>query len=537
MRKRTKENNILKLFSILVIGVCLLLGGVFTVNNSKVYADEIYEARIEDTYYSKLSQAWTAANTNGTSEETRKTIVLLKNVTAVSGSFGTSEKYLLVSKTKFIELDLNGFTLSRGLTSEINEGYVIKNQGNLIISDTSENLSGMITGGYNSNYNPNDQLGGGGIFSSGTMVLNTVKISGNTSRYGGGVFIRDNAQLTINGAEISNNIIQGIGSGGGIYSENSTTTFNSGTIKNNTAMSGGGAIMLAPLSKFIMNGGFITGNQSANAAFGHGGAVYVYASVFDMYSGVIENNKAALKGGAVFLEVETKGRGLSTFNMHGGLITNNTATSEGGAVHVDDNVSIYGNAVIKNNVIGGTFTNNVVSGGVENNIYLKNTKKLNFIGENTQSFTGEFGVTMQTPGVFTNGWTTSNSSGKTTSDSSLYIVLPENNERTLGNISSAVATITINDDTRYFTTLEDAFTSANQESLQENANVLVTLLNNATATSGNFGSNGYLEISQNANITLDLNGKTIDRKLTAPAENGQVTLLGKWAYHLKKNKL
>lgn len=110
-----------------------------------------------------------------------------------------SASYLMVSSGKIVTLDLNGFTINRGLTSETTNGFVIKNEGNLTITDTSDGGNGRITGGYYANGDA------AGVINSG------------------------NGNLTIKGGIISGNH--------GVGVSNSSTTFyiHGGTITANTS--------------------------------------------------------------------------------------------------------------------------------------------------------------------------------------------------------------------------------------------------------------------------------------------------------------
>ena len=70
-------------------------------------------------------------------------IKLTQNVTAAAGESG-----LIVPSSVTVTLDLNGFTIDRGLadSSPQSKGYVIKNEGNLTIRDSSAAQTGAITG-------------------------------------------------------------------------------------------------------------------------------------------------------------------------------------------------------------------------------------------------------------------------------------------------------------------------------------------------------------------------------------------------------
>ena len=159
---------------------------------------------------------------------------------------------LRIPTGKTVTLDLNGFTLNRGLTECRDLGSVIRVEpgATLTVKDSSNNNSGVITGGASWN--------GGGICNHGTLTLEGGTISGNKSlhnRYGGGGGIYNGsyegskATLTLAGGVIAYNEAR---QGGGVYNSDGTVIIQKGsysvtvlsqlktyetnvTIKNNTA--------------------------------------------------------------------------------------------------------------------------------------------------------------------------------------------------------------------------------------------------------------------------------------------------------------
>ena len=116
----------------------------------------------------------------------------------------TNSSYLLVPNNKTVNLDLNGYTIDRGLTSAISSGFVINNNGTLTI-----NGSGKIKGGNNTG-------SGGGIYNLKTLTINGCSIEDNSANYGGGIYIANSsATVTINGGSITGN--SSTNGGGGIY--------------------------------------------------------------------------------------------------------------------------------------------------------------------------------------------------------------------------------------------------------------------------------------------------------------------------------
>ncbi|MBO4927577.1 MAG: hypothetical protein J5379_04935 [Clostridiales bacterium] len=215
-------------------------------------------------------------------------ITLTQNITAPNGASA-----LTVPKGKTVTLDLNGCTINRGLSSNspAENGSVIIVNGTLIIVDSSAGQTGVITGG-------------------------------STTGTGGGIWVRKNGSVTINGGTISGNYAQNIGGGVYISGSGSSFTLSSGTITGNTSRNGGGIGESSPGS-ITITGGSVTGNTATN----NGGGVWYggnYSSPFTMTGGSITNNTAAVKGGGVFVN-------SGTFTLNGGSITTNTAANGGGA--------------------------------------------------------------------------------------------------------------------------------------------------------------------------------------------------------------
>lgn len=112
------------------------------------------------------------------------TVTLTQNITAAE-----TDGPLTVASGVTVTLDLKGFTVDRGLTSESpveNGGYVIRvDGGSLTLKDTSSGHTGTITGGSNSN-SSTAKLGGGVSVYGGTFVMDGGIITGNHGQVSGG---------------------------------------------------------------------------------------------------------------------------------------------------------------------------------------------------------------------------------------------------------------------------------------------------------------------------------------------------------------
>ncbi len=267
---------------------------------------------------------------------------------------------LIVPSGKNVVLDLAGYKIDRNLSSPQSEGYVIEVLGNLTIDDSSSRKTGKITGGNN------DSTGGGLYVNGGILVLENGSIEGNYAGIeGGGVYLKNNAQVFMNGGHISGNIADY--SGGGVYvGGNSTFSMQSGFIEKNTTyntdtFSGGGGVYIDDGSTFIMRGGYISLNSSAS----YGGGVRL---------GTYNSN-------------------VAVFDMRGGSIINNTAAASfnGGGVFVpsrnDVLFKVQGGSVIKDNTIGGTISGSTLTGGTRQNVYT-----LGQLLQVTGPLTGNIGV-------------------------------------------------------------------------------------------------------------------------------------------------
>jgi hypothetical protein len=128
-----------------------------------------------------------------------------------------------------VTLNLNGHTINRGLTDDIDDGEVmfINDDADIIIND------GAIKGGYS------NSEGGGLYIESAKVTLNNVNIIDNTVEDddGAGIAAYGNTTLIINGGSISDNLVAKGGVedfyGGAIYIENGTAILTGVTLKGN----------------------------------------------------------------------------------------------------------------------------------------------------------------------------------------------------------------------------------------------------------------------------------------------------------------
>lgn len=148
---------------------------------------------------------------------------------------GSNDTYLHVPSSKTFTLNLNGNTINRNITQNVDSkkdnGCVIYNQGTLTITG-----SGTIQGGNNSDVTA---IKGGGICNAGTLTLESGAIRWNMAATSGGGIYHTGAALNIQGGTIQTNIVIS-GNGGGIYHNGTTfnlqgTPYLSGNSANGTA--------------------------------------------------------------------------------------------------------------------------------------------------------------------------------------------------------------------------------------------------------------------------------------------------------------
>ena len=174
---------------------------------------------------------------------TRIVVDLCADWTAKNGNFtdddwdeangpGFSRDTIFIPEDASVTVNLNGYTINRGLTDEINNGEVI------CISDDADVIinNGTITGGAS-------LYSAGGIYiqDDANVTLNNVNLIGNsTSWNGGAIAVNDGSTLTVNGGSLENNSLAiddtwGTPYGGAVYVEDATAIFNGVEFKDNNA--------------------------------------------------------------------------------------------------------------------------------------------------------------------------------------------------------------------------------------------------------------------------------------------------------------
>ena len=197
--------------------------------------------------------------------------------------------------------------------------------------------SGMISQNRSNEYGD-----GGGLFIEENASLTMIGgyISDNeTGQNGGGIAI-DNATFEMSGGIIDNNRTNG--SGGGIYATNlATVDIYDGEIYSNTANYFGGGIDIGNYSTATIQGGRIIRNHSNS----NGGGISVRStSTASMFYAYIDRNTAGEDGGGIFITDYG-----TNFWLYGGVIDGNGAKSGGGISIIYEAVLYYSGGEIKDN--------------------------------------------------------------------------------------------------------------------------------------------------------------------------------------------
>ena len=300
--------------------------------------------------------------------------------------------------------------------------------------------------------NSADDCGGGVYLEKGSFSMKDTGILENTAKgRGGGVYSDGSFEMLDFGSSISNNESESLG--GAVYVRGGTFTMKEGELRGNTAANDGGGAAIEE-GIFTLEGGRICRNGSKDNG---GGVAVLYCGSFVMTGGEVTGNRAADCGGGIWICNSTTRAELS-----GAIeITDNTAADR------DDNINMDRNW-------GGVIT---IAGP------LNNSKPI--------------GVSMDTPGIFTQGLPGNGTAASFTSNQEGYTVqLNDAGEAQLFSLWPALQQRINN--------------AANGDTIPLDQDVTAAAEDTA------------LVIPAEKNITLDLAGHTLSRGLTEAKENGNV---------------
>ncbi|MGE9942084.1 Cna B-type domain-containing protein [Bariatricus sp. SGI.161] len=294
-----------------------------------------------------------------------------------------------------------------GGTLNIQSGMIRGGTGRAITQTSgTTNMSGGYICGFtqSSSKTDNTSFGGAVKASGGTLNLSGSVLAGNTAHNGGAIYATGSTKVFITSSVISGNTANRTTrgwndhsesgayrcGGGGIYSDtNAEITMNGGYITNNVAthdgyFDGGGGVCLSGTSSMALSGGYVTGNQAQG-----GGGIrtdYGKATTFVMTGGFVSANVAThSEGGGV--AIDRNGVGTVT----GGYITNNQIPNTGhwgggGLFCADGSTLNLKNTLITENTAGGFGAG--VAGCPTGNLYLYVTEGC-AIYDNTDTVDGD----------------------------------------------------------------------------------------------------------------------------------------------------
>lgn len=264
-----------------------------------------------------------------------------------------------------------------------------------------------------------------------------------------------------------------------------------GAIKDGRMKGTGGGIW--NLGIFNFQSGTITGNNCYSNTDNFGGGVYNGGTMV-MSGGTISNNHVYYSGGGIYNAAS------ATLTITGGTITGNDCYSGvGGGIYNAGTLTISGNPTITTNI--RTY------GGISaNNVYLPNDKKITIGTGGLNGDAKNIGITMQTPGTFTTGATSENDYTKFFSDDNHY---------------EAVA-VSIDGDAGDNNVKLKSCWSLLDKQIAEATSGNITLTKDYEAVT----TDTYLSVPNSQNITLELNGHTLNRNTSAKADGCVIRNLG-----------
>ncbi len=175
--------------------------------------------------------------------------------------------------------------------------------------------------GYATDGHAPNNTEGGGIWSAGTLHLDSARIVNNTASegfgMGGGVYISEGS-ATLSGTQVFNNAANFIG--GGVYAAQGSVALNRTQVFSNVAILGGGV--------YIEDSATLSGTQVfSNVATDTGGGMCVGYGTVTLIGTQVFSNVAANNGGGMCVE-------LGAAILSGTQVFSNTASQSGGGVYV-----------------------------------------------------------------------------------------------------------------------------------------------------------------------------------------------------------
>lgn len=216
------------------------------------------------------------------------------------------------------------------------------------------------------------QDSGAGMFiinAGANTVIRNCTIRNNFSAYSGGGVYNESSSASFQNCTFKDNTSI---DGGGMYNSASTVTITNGTFNKNTATAGiGGGIVNDGSSAAISNSVF-----SDNKSFTRGGAIANSYSSLQLTDCIIKSNTTTGDGGGIYAT------NSSSLVLKSVALTNNTATNRAGGIHFVSGAPVLTNVTMANNTAGtaasgavyiesGTpqFNNSIIYGGLAGTTY------------------------------------------------------------------------------------------------------------------------------------------------------------------------
>ena len=300
-----------------------------------------------------------------------------------------------------------GVSLANGAVFEMYGGQISKNtsrQGGGVairapISPYTNNVNNIVDPGTGdpSTFKMYGGIIGGDTAADGNVTTAVSSANVNNGAGGGtGVLAMMRSKVEMYGGKISNNKANGTYQGSGVKATiGSSFTMNGGTISSNVnAYCGGGGVLIANNSKFVLLDGIIENNRAdVPAASGDscsGGGININTSdcTFEMYGGIIRGNYANGYGGGIAFP-QTSYTAYPYFED--GIITGNTTELMGGGIYTAG-FSTTSSPVKVLNLSGplicaGNFVKDGANYDYENNLHLRRGAKIGLVRYDT-SYTG-----------------------------------------------------------------------------------------------------------------------------------------------------
>ena len=511
-----------KIFALLMT-VCLLVGALCvaafaaeapqdapdpdTVMRVSALKNDDTTVKIND--YTNFEIGWNAAIDTALANSYKRVIVdFYANWNAAGSVFGSDSGNGFDNETIYIPegvnitINLNEHTIDRALNEYMYDGEVmyIEDDSDVIINN------GTIKGGWSAN-------GAGGIHVKDdvTLTLNNVNIVGNTAddADGGGISLESDSVLTMNGGRFENNLLIGASKGdcgGALYVSGGTAILNGVTFKNN-------------LTQYDSN---------------EGSAIYVTGGELTLNECTFEGNSLQLQSttpyqsSVIYAKNSTVSVNESTFGNH----------------HIDDIFQISSSALsIESSVFtGAANTDDFIDIKAESSVYVTDTiftdssarviagtvARDSFFRNCTFNNTADDGQTFAISGDPIEFYDCN--FGNTKHDSEYINIVLSNVPK-----EDALIGITIifkdgtTDSTYYYDDLVYGWNIAigyAASGLYDR--IIVDLYSDWKAVDGEFCNDGIgfsydaIYFPENARVTLNMNGHTINRAMTTWQYNGEV---------------